>query len=118
MWYSGIDLHKRTIALHTLDADGTVVRQTQIAARPEVLAAYFATLPGPHQAVVDCTGMWYWVRDLLAAQGIDLRLGHAKYLKAISYAQGQDRCSRRRDPRPTAPGGADSRGAHGAGGDP
>jgi len=87
MWYSGIDLHKRTIALHTVDADGTMIRQAQIPARPEVLAAYFATLPGPHQAVVECTGMWYWVRDLLDAQGVDLRLGHAKYLKAISYAK-------------------------------
>jgi hypothetical protein len=27
------------------------------------------------------------VRDLLVPQGIDLRLAHAKYLKAISYAK-------------------------------
>ena len=51
------------------------------------LTAYFDALPGPHRAVVECTGMWYWVRDLLVRQGIDLRLGHAKYLKAISYAK-------------------------------
>ena len=31
--------------------------------------------------------MWYWLRDLLVSKGIDLRLGHAKYLKAISYAK-------------------------------
>jgi hypothetical protein len=37
--------------------------------------------------VVECLGSWYWVRDLLVPQGIDLRLGHAKYLKAISYAK-------------------------------
>lgn len=30
---------------------------------------------------------WYWLRDLLVPQGVDLRLGHAKYLKAISYAK-------------------------------
>jgi hypothetical protein len=78
MWYSGIDLHKRTVALHTLDADGAVVRQANVPARREVLTASFATLPGPYQAVVEGTGMWYGVRDLLSAQGIDLRLGHAK----------------------------------------
>jgi len=39
MWYSGIDLHKRTIALHTIDADGTVVRQAQVPARRDVLTA-------------------------------------------------------------------------------
>lgn len=87
MLFSGIDLHKRTIAVQTVNADGTIVREAQFAARHEALRAYFATLPGPHRAVVECTGMWYWVRDLLASQGVDLRLGHAKYLKAISYAK-------------------------------
>jgi transposase len=87
MLYSGIDLHKRTIAIHTLDAAGTLVRKAQLATQRSLISAYFATLPGPHQAVVECTGMWYWLRDLLVPQGIDLRLGHAKYLKAISYAK-------------------------------
>jgi transposase len=87
MLFSGIDLHKRTIAIQTVNADGGVIREAQLAACRDALSAYFATLPGPHRAVVECTGMWYWVRDLLAPQGIDLRLGHAKYLKAISYAK-------------------------------
>jgi len=58
-----------------------------VPAQRESLTAYFAALAGPHRAVVECTGMWYWVRDLLGAQGTDLRLGHAKDLKAISYAK-------------------------------
>lgn len=87
MLFSGIDLHKRSIAIHTLDADGAVVRAANLPAQRNALTAYFGTLPGPHRAVVECTGMWYWVRDLLVPQGIDLRLGHAKYLKAISYAK-------------------------------
>jgi transposase len=87
MLFSGIDLHKRSIAIHTLDAEGAVVRAANLPAQRRALTAYFGTLPGPHRAVVECTGMWYWVRDLLVPQGIDLRLGHAKYLKAISYAK-------------------------------
>jgi transposase len=87
MLFSGIDLHKRTIAIQTLDAGGEIVRESRLPARREALSAYFATLTGPHQAVVECIGMWYWVRDLLVPQGIDLKLGHAKYLKAISYAK-------------------------------
>lgn len=79
MLFSGIDLHKRSVAIHTLDAAGTVVKRANLPARPRALSAYFKTLPGPHRAVVECTGMWYWVRDLLVPQGIDLRLGHAKY---------------------------------------
>ncbi len=87
MMYSGIDLHKRTLAIHTLDDAGQVVRKANMPTHREAITAYFATLPGPHQAVVECTGMWYGLRDLLVPQGIDLHLGHAKYLKAISYAK-------------------------------
>jgi transposase len=87
MLFSGIDLHKRSVAIHTLDVDGAIVRTANLPAERSALTAYFGTLPGPHRAVVECTGMWYWVRDLLVPQGIDLRLGHAKYLKAISYAK-------------------------------
>ena len=64
-----------------------MVRQADLPTQRDVITAYFASLPGPHQAVVECTGMWYWLRDLLVSQGIDLRLGHAKYIKAISYAK-------------------------------
>ena len=32
-------------------------------------------------------GRWYWLRDLLVPQGIDLRLAHTKFLKAIAYAK-------------------------------
>lgn len=87
MLYAGIGLHKRTIAIHTLDDAGARVRQAHLPTHRDVVSAFFATLPGPHQAVVECTGMWYWLRDLLVPQGIDLRLGHAKSLKAISYAK-------------------------------
>src|SRR5687768_15893676 len=87
MLYSGIDLHKHSLVIHTVAENGAVVREAELATAPPALPAYFATLPGPHRAVVECLGSWYWVRDLVVPQGIDLRLGHAKYLKAISYAK-------------------------------
>jgi hypothetical protein len=79
MLHSGIDLHKRSLAIHTLDETGTLVRKADLPTQRDVI-------PGPYQAVVECTGMWDWLRDLLSPQGIDLRLAHAKYLNAISYA--------------------------------
>jgi transposase len=87
MLYSGIDLHKHAMVIHTVAEDGTAVREAEFATTRPALTAYFATLPGPHRAVVECLGSWYWMRDLVVPQGIDLRLGHAKYLKAISYAK-------------------------------
>ena len=95
MRYSGIDLHQRTLAIHTLDAAGPVVRKADLPTHRAAITADVATLDGPPQAVCECTSMWYWVRDLVVPQGIDLRLAHAKYLTAISYAfgKGPARCA-------------------------
>jgi transposase len=90
MLHSGIDLHKRTVAIATVDPDGRPVRDVQLPARREALAGYFAALPGgsaAQRAVVESTSNWYWLRDLLGAQGVDLRLAHSKHVKAISYAK-------------------------------
>jgi len=87
MLHSGIDLHKRTIALSTVTADGQPVRDAELPTTRAAVRAYFDALPGPHRAVVESTSNWYWLRDLLAGAGVDLRLGHSKYIKAISYAK-------------------------------
>ena len=87
MLHSGIDLHKRTIVLSTVTADGTPVRDAKLPTTREAVRRYFAALPGPHRAVVESTATWYWLRDLLTGAGVDLRLGHSKYIKAISYAK-------------------------------
>jgi len=57
MLFSGIDLHKRSVAIHTLDAAGTVVRTAKLPAHRRALATYFDTLPGPHRAVVEAAPM-------------------------------------------------------------
>ena len=66
MLYSGIDLHTRSLVIHTLDADSTGVREAELAARREAVATYFAALPGPHRPAVECVRSWCWLRDLLA----------------------------------------------------
>ena len=89
MLHSGIDLHKRTVVIATVDADGRPVRDVQLPTRREAITRYFAALdggPGAQRAVVESTSTWYWPRDLLVAQGVDLRLGHSRQVKAISYA--------------------------------
>ena len=87
MLFSGIDLHKRSLVIHTLDADGATMREAELRSDRAAVMAYFGTLTGPHRAVVECVQSWYWLRDLLAPRGVDLRLAHAKYVKAISYAK-------------------------------
>jgi transposase len=87
MLHSGIDLHKRTVALSTVDARGKGVDDAQLPASRAAVRAYFEAHRGPHRAVVESTASWYWLRDLLVPLGIDLKLGHSKYIKAISYAK-------------------------------
>jgi transposase len=87
VFYTGIDQHKHSSVLTTLTADGEPVAQGTLPNDRRLVHQYFQQLPGPHQAVVEATGRWYWLRDLLVPAGIELQLAHAKLLKAIAYAK-------------------------------
>jgi len=90
MLHTGIDLHKRDLVVTTVDAAGQPVKTARLRTTRPAVTAYFAALgvAAPEQrAVVESTATWYWLADLLRAQGIALTLGHSKYIKAISYAK-------------------------------
>lgn len=87
MYFTGIDQHRLSSVLTTLTETGERVAQVTLPNDRRLLTEYFAQFAGPHQAVVEATGRWYWLRDLLGRQGIDLHLAHAKFLKAIAYAK-------------------------------
>jgi len=87
MYFSGIDQHKRDSFITTYDSKGTVVKQMRVRNNPLLIQNYFAQFPGPHKAVVESTGAWYWLADLLQKLDVDLTLAHATQLKAISAAK-------------------------------
>ena len=87
MLHSGIDLHKRSVVISTVDDAGQPVRDAHLPTTRAAVRRYFDSLPGPHRAVVESTSNWYWLRDLLAPTEVALALGHSKYVKAISYAK-------------------------------
>jgi transposase len=87
MLHSGIDLHKRDLVITTVDATGQPVKTARLRTTRAAVAGYFAPLGPDQRAVVESTATWYWLADLLRAQGIALALGHSKYIKAISYAK-------------------------------
>ena len=70
-----------------MTATGERLAQVTLPNDRPLLRQYFGQFAGAHQAVVEATGRWYWLRDLLVPEGIDLRLAHAKLLKAIAYAK-------------------------------
>jgi transposase len=87
MLQHGIDLHKRTVVIATVDSDGVLLRRSKLPARRPDLIRYFDSLDGPHRAVVEATGSWYWVADVLKARGVELKLAHARQLKAVAAAK-------------------------------
>ena len=87
MYYSGIDQHKRDCMITTYDGDGHRVKQQRVPNSRPPLRRYFSAFPGPHRAVVESTGFWYWLADLLDDLGVELTLAHATRLKAIAAAK-------------------------------
>ena len=59
VYFTGIDQHKRTSFLTTLDHTGDIVRSTKLKNNPDVIRAYFKSLPGEHHATVETTTGWY-----------------------------------------------------------
>ena len=87
MYYTGIDLHKFTSYLTTIDSDGCIVKQANIKNVDYNFLQYFSDLACEHQTTVESTCTWYWLNDLLNSINIPLILAHAKYVKAIAYAK-------------------------------
>ena len=87
MLYTGIDLHKRTVVIATVDEKGKVHSEASLPTSRSAVARYFHGLPEPTTATVEATSSWYWLRDLLEQQDVPLTLAHAKFVKAIAYAK-------------------------------
>jgi len=87
MLYTGIDLHKRTVAISTVDETGRVVTEASLPTSRAAVARYFHRLVEPTVATVEATSSWYWLRDLLEREQVPLTLAHAKFVKAIAYAK-------------------------------
>jgi len=87
MYYTGIDLHKFTSFLTTVNSSGKIVKQQNIKNVDHNFVQYFNSIKGNHKSTVESTMTWYWLNDLLSSLNIPLILAHAKYVKAIAYAK-------------------------------
>ncbi len=87
MYYTGIDQHKHTSYLTTVDNKGVIIKQANLKNNNHDILNYFHQFGDQNIATVETTGGWYWLSDLLKENNIDLKLAHAKYVKAIAYAK-------------------------------
>jgi len=87
MYYTGIDLHKFSSYLTTVDSTGNIVKHADIKNVNHNFVQYFSDLGNENITTVESTMTWYWLNDLLTSMNIPMVLAHAKYVKAIAYAK-------------------------------
>ena len=87
MYYTGIDLHKKTSFITTVDESGKVVFRRNFANREEDILDYFVSLDGPTEIVIESTCSWYWLHDLLKAHNFDVVISNPLKTKAIASAK-------------------------------
>jgi len=87
MYYTGIDLHKKTSFITTIDADGKIITRANLQNVEEDILAYFADLGDKTKIVIESMSSWYWLYDLLTGNGLDVVISNPVKTKAIASAK-------------------------------
>ena len=87
MYYTGIDLHKKTSFITTIDATGKIVKKANIHNAEEAILDYFLSLEEETKIVVESMASWYWLYDLLTEKGFDVVISNPVKTKAIASAK-------------------------------
>ena len=87
MYYTGIDLHRKTSFLTTVDSNGRIVKKANLCNDEARILEYFLTLDDDSQVVIESTANWYWLYDLLTAHKIPVVVSNPVKTKAIASAR-------------------------------
>ena len=87
MYYTGIDLHKKTSFITTIDESGKVVFRHNFPNKEEHILDYFVNLDGPTKIVIESMCSWHWLYDLLNAHNFNVVISNPVKTKAIASAK-------------------------------
>ena len=87
MYYTGIDLHRKTSFFTTIDESGQVVTKANLPNDDIRIMAYLDALGAETKVVVESTANWYWLYDLLTDNGFDVVISNPVKTKAIASAR-------------------------------
>lgn len=87
MYYTGIDLHKKTSFITTIDQNGKVIFRRNFPNVEELILDYFRNLDGPTKIVIESMCSWYWLYDLLSANNFTTVISNPLKTKAIASAK-------------------------------
>jgi transposase len=87
MYYTGIDLHKKTSFITTVDERGRIVRKANLQNVEREILEYFTALGTETKIVIESMASWYWLYDLLIGNGFEVMISHPAKTKAIASAK-------------------------------
>lgn len=87
MYYTGIDLHRKTSFITTLDENGKIIKKRNLPNDETQIMEYFTGLQESTHVVIESTANWYWLYDLLTEQGIPTVISNPAKTKAIASAR-------------------------------
>lgn len=87
MYYTGIDLHRKTSFITTVDSNGQIVKKVNLGNDEPMILDYFLSLDQDTKVVIESTANWYWLYDLLTAHSIPVVVSNPVKTKAIASAK-------------------------------
>jgi len=87
MYFTGIDLHKRTSFVTTIDEEGKIVQKDNLCSRPGEILGFLKKLDGTNKIVIESSSSWYWLYDALTEAGYSVVISHPLKTKAIASAK-------------------------------
>ena len=86
MLYTGLDFHRSSTYITTMNAKGEVIGQKKLPSNGEIID-YLKEFEGSMEVAIESTPSWYWLYDCLEDEGFDVKLSHPLRTKAIAYAK-------------------------------
>lgn len=87
MYFTGIDLHKRTSYVTSIDEEGKVVKKANLASLAEEIVHFLEQLDAETKIVIESNSSWYWLYDALTQAGFEVVISHPQKTKAIASAK-------------------------------
>lgn len=87
MYYTGIDLHKKSSYITTIDEKGQIVTRGNFYNIETEILDHFVNLGTGGQIVIESMCSWYWLYDLLTGNGFQVVISNPIKTKAIASAK-------------------------------
>ena len=87
MYYVGLDIHKKVIAICVKNKEGDIVDQKTIAASRKELGRWAASLDRPWHGAMEATIFTGWIYDFLKPYALELKVGQPLLMKAITASK-------------------------------